>query len=452
MLSGRAVLEALEVMRVIVIGSGAGGATVARELAGRCEVTVLEAGKAFRPFAANIGTLARARSTGLFADPRLIRLLFPSMRIRRARGPKGADPMFLVNASALGGTTTISAGNAVRCDEDLKARGIDLDEEFDELAREVPITVDHHTRWRPMTKRLAEAFTALGLQPHPLPKMGDYSHCRRCGRCVLGCPTGVKWDARRFLDEAEERGARIESGFKVDRLLFGGNEAVGVQARRGFNKSSFAADVVVLAAGGLGTPAILARSGIACEPRLFVDPVLCVAAPLPGSRLDREISMPFVVQREGYIISPYMDWLSFFFNRRWRLPSGDIVSLMIKLADEERGRVDGERVEKQLSGRDRERLLDGVRLCRRILEHVGAPPETHFLGTLNAGHPGGSLPVGGGPDPLHDARLPGNVWVADASLIPASLGRPPILTIMALAKRIARLIQTGSGVASKNRP
>jgi choline dehydrogenase-like flavoprotein len=41
---------------------------------------------------------------------------------------------------------------------------------------------------------------------------------------------------------------------------------------------------------------------------------------------------------------------------------------------------------------------------------------------------------------LHHDRLPGNVYVADASLFPASLGRPPILTIMALAKKIARQI------------
>jgi choline dehydrogenase-like flavoprotein len=30
--------------------------------------------------------------------------------------------------------------------------------------------------------------------------------------------------------------------------------------------------------------------------------------------------------------------------------------------------------------------------------------------------------------------------VADGSLIPSALGRPPILTIMALAKRVATLI------------
>ena len=77
---------------------------------------------------------------------------------------------------------------------------------------------------------------------------------------------------------------------------------------------------MVLAAGGLGTPAILERSGIRCEPRLFVDPVLCVAAPWPDSRQHREIPMPFVVQRPGYIVSPYFDWLSFLFNRRLAPP------------------------------------------------------------------------------------------------------------------------------------
>jgi choline dehydrogenase-like flavoprotein len=40
---------------------------------------------------------------------------------------------------------------------------------------------------------------------------------------------------------------------------------------------------------------------------------------------------------------------------------------------------------------------------------------------------------------FHDPRLPENLFVADASLFPASLGNPPILTIMAMAKRIAKI-------------
>ncbi len=425
---------------VLVVGSGAGGATVARELAATCDVTVLEAGRAFRPFAGNLGRLARMRASGLFFDERLIRLLCPAMQVRRSRTSNRADRMALVNGVCLGGTTTISAGNALRCDEGLRAVGIDLDEEFRELSGEVPVTTGHAARWTVMTRRLFDACSALGLGPRPLPKFGDYGRCRRCGRCVLGCPSGAKWDARRFLDDAVARGAELASGWTVDALVFGDGRAAGVRAHRGLRRATFAADVVVLAAGGFGTPAILQRSGIRCEPRVFVDPVLCVAAPLPHAALDREISMPFVVERDGYIVSPYMDWLSFFFDRRWRWPAGDLVPLMIKLADEDRGRVAGGRIEKELTDRDRERLADGVALCAEILERAGLPRATHFLGMLNAGHPGGALPARPGPDPLHDPRLPANAWVADGSLIPDALGRPPILTIMALAKRVSKLI------------
>ena len=426
--------------RVLIVGSGAGGATVARELAGRHAVTVLEAGKAFQPFPGNLDRLSRARATGVFFDERLIRLLFPAMQVRKASGPRGADPVVLVNGLGLGGTTTIAAGNALRCDEGLRARGIDLDAEFEELAREVPVSADHRARWTPMTHRLFDACTALGLDPKPLPKLGDYSRCRRCGRCVLGCRAGAKWDARRLLDDAVARGARIETGWTVDALAFNGDRAAGVHARRLLHRATFEADVVVVAAGGFGTPAILERSGIRCEPRLFVDPVLCLAAPLGGAGLDREMSMPFAVERDGYFVAPYMDWLSFFFNPRWRHPPGDIVPLMVKLADEDRGRVGPRRIEKELTARDRARLDDGIALCGEILERIGAPRATHVLGTLNAGHPGGALPVASGPQPFHDGRLPENVWVADASLVPEALGHPPILTVMAMAKRVARLI------------
>ena len=39
---------------------------------------------------------------------------------------------------------------------------------------------------------------------------------------------------------------------------------------------------------------------------------------------------------------------------------------------------------------------------------------------------------------LHHDRLPANLYVADATLLPRSLGKPPILTIIALAKKVAK--------------
>ncbi len=43
-------------------------------------------------------------------------------------------------------------------------------------------------------------------------------------------------------------------------------------------------------------------------------------------------------------------------------------------------------------------------------------------------------------DTLHSPVLPDNVYVADATLLPKSMGNPPILTIMALAKKIAGVV------------
>jgi hypothetical protein len=58
------------------------------------------------------------------------------------------------------------------------------------------------------------------------------------------------------------------------------------------------------------------------------------------------------------------------------------------------------------------------------------------------GHPGGMLPLTEKEaSSFHSERLPDNLYVADASLLPRSLGNPPILTIMALAKRIGKICQ-----------
>ena len=201
------------------------------------------------------------------------------------------------------------------------------------------------------------------------------------------------------------------------------------------------ADVIVVAAGGYGTPDILRASGIECQPTLFVDPVLCVAAPMKGARQDRQLLMPFVSRREKYILSPYMDWLSFFFNKQWRKPMDGIASLMIKLADVEQGDVHAGHMTKTLTTTDHQYLKRGVEECREVLLRMGARKEDIFLGTLNAGHPGGMLPLTAAEaETLHSPLLPPNLYIADATILPQALGLPPILTIMALAMRIAKII------------
>jgi len=421
---------------VIVVGSGAGGAAAALMLQKKFNVTILEAGGGFKPFSFSLSALEKLKKTGLFFDEREIQLIFPSMRIQKTE-----DRMVMVSGIGLGGTTTLSAGNALRIDKGLKELGIDLDDEFEELYREIPISYDHQNKWRDTTKRLYEICREMGLDPHPIPKFGDYERCNNCGRCVLGCPSGVKWDSRQMLTAAQDLGAKLVTGCKVLKVVIENGSAKGVQAQKGLNSVFCPADIIILAAGGFSTPAILQNSGIECESRLSVDPVLCLAAECKGSLQNKELSMPFAVQREHYILSPYFDYLSFFFNRSWRYPAKDTLALMIKLADSSAGSVGCKEIKKTLTDIDKERLQEGVSICREIFSRYGIKKEEVFLGTINAGHPGGMLPLTEQEaETFHNPRLPENLYVADATLLPGALGNPPILTVMAMAKRVSRII------------
>jgi choline dehydrogenase-like flavoprotein len=425
----------------VVIGSGAGGAMCAKELQGKFRVTILEAGHEFRPFTANLTLFEKLRKTGLLFDAREIEWIFSAMKVRRT----GAG-MILVNGHGTGGTTTISAGNALRLDHDLRALGIDLDEEFSELADDIPVFAGHQGIWRPLTRNFFKICREMKLDPRIMPKMGAYAHCRNCGHCVLGCPYGIKWDSRQLLQQAQQKGARLLTAHRAERIIHKNGRADGVLVRHGLKKKWFPADLVILAAGGLGTPPLLQNSGIACEATLFVDPVLCVAAEIRDSFQNRELPMPFAVQKKGYIISPYFDHLSFFFNREWRREARNIYSLMIKLADDNQGSLPLGRVQKKLTAADQLRLEEAVNTCAEMFQRAGIEKSRLFFGTVNAGHPGGMLPLTAAQaQTFRDPRLPENLFVADASLFPASLGNPPILTIMAMAKRIAKICRRGNG-------
>ncbi len=418
--------------KVIIIGSGAGGAMAAHMLAGQCDVTVLEAGRSFQPLALPLDMLAALRATGLYLDERMIQLLLPSMRIDRQQ------EMVMVYGRGVGGTTTLATGNAVRADDALKRIGIHLDGEFEELERELPITTEHQRYWSTVTRQTFQVMQQMGFDPQPMPKFLRTKLCRLCGHCSIGCPTRAKWDARELLE-----GIRVLTGCRVTHVDTGDGKVRKVYASRGLRSFTFEADVVIVAAGGYGTPDILRASGIGCQPSLFVDPVLCVAAPMAGARQQHQLLMPFVSRRDKYIISPYMDWLSFFFNRAWRKPMDGMVSLMIKWADVEQGDVHHQKMNKKLTALDRQRLQQGVDDCREILLRMGANERDIFLGTLNAGHPGGMLPLTSAEaSTLHSPLLPDNLYVCDATILPASMGLPPMLTIMALAKRIAKMIAT----------
>lgn len=121
--------------------------------------------------------------------------------------------------------------------------------------------------------------------------VGNARKCIGCGHCAIGCPTGAKWDTRELLNQAVKAGAELITGCTVQKLIVENNRVTGVQTKQG---KTYHADVVIAAAGGMGTPEILENSGIPCQETFFVDPVLCVAAPLPGYHQEHQLLMPFI--------------------------------------------------------------------------------------------------------------------------------------------------------------
>lgn len=417
----------------IVVGSGAGGATAARELAQRgWQVMVLEAGRAFRPLSRPLLRSAEPlRRLGLLPSARVISRLFPHLEAIRASG--GIE---LVRGLTTGGSTTLACGNLVRAERGLREIGLDLSPEYAELEsllRPSPTPIE---RWRPVSRAMFAAAEVMGLAPQPVPKAVDLERCVACGLCEVGCAQGAKWDARRLLSDVRQLGAEVRTGVPVERVVLEGDRAVGVVV----GGEAVRADAVVLAAGAIGTAQILRRSGLPVADRLWVDLVVTLGGRLAGARQLDEPPMVWYAQGDGYILSPYIDILSCYFHRPWRgVPLADRVGLMVKLADEPTGavNVDGS-VDKVLTLEDERALGEALDQARAVLEGAGVGGPL-VSGLPNAGHLGGTVPLTAEDVPsMHPASLPEGLWVADLSLAPLSQGLPTILTAAALALRVAR--------------
>ena len=430
-----------EKMRAIVVGTGAGGATAARELAlGGFEVVVLEAGKQFKPFTRKINWAAPLRRAGMLGGERTISRLFPAMQTQRS-----SNELVLVRGIAAGGCTVLSCGNLVRSDNGLKELGLDVSDEFDELERLVGVTTVPRERWRPLSGKMFDAAEKAGLDPQPTPKAVNMDKCVSCGMCELGCATGARWDSRRFLGDLLRKGGTVRYGMPVRKVLVEKGAAKGVLAGSKGAPETFKGDVVVLAAGGIGDAQILKASGLRAEDRLWADIVLTVGGKSKGARMLEEPPMVWYASRPGYILSPYIDVLSHWFHGEWRsVPVEDRVGMMVKLADEANGAVaaDGT-VTKAVTEKDRARLDEAAALARRLMEAAGV--KGPFVeGMLNAGHLGGTVPLTKKDvATMHPAILPEGLWVADLSLAPRSEGMPTMLVAAALALRVARRIASG---------
>ena len=430
-------------MKAIVVGTGAGGAVAARELALKgFEVLILESGGEFKPFTRRLSLIEPLRKMGFTSNEKNF-----SRFITGYDSVRSSKDLILFRGIAIGGSTVLACGNMVRAEHGLKEIGLDLTTEFDEIEGLIDIKTFPKERWRPTTNLMFESADKLGLDPHPTPKSVNSLKCTSCGLCELGCSTGARWDSSRFIDDAIKYGATLRTRSPVKKVIMKNGRAKGVIVGSGSSSRHFESDVVVLAAGGIGTPQILKASGLPAEDRLWVDIVLTLGGISKGANQLKEPPMVWYTKEQDYILSPYIDILSHYLHKPWRNVSiQDRVGLMVKLADEEQGTVHADgTVKKEISNQDKTRLDVAIKQAKQVME--GAGVSSPFIeGVHNGGHLGGTVPLS--KEDVHEMKpswLPDGLWVADLSLAPRSQGLPTILLASALALRVARRIVENEG-------
>jgi choline dehydrogenase-like flavoprotein len=419
----------------IVVGSGAGGATLAKELAKKGKsVLVVERG-------------IREEKVGSVMD---------SMRYFDFRGLtkaplKSKEGTILYRTLMAGGSTVVSCGNGVRClEEELDEFGINLDREFSDLEKEMDVTPYDERRLSKGSKMILEASRELGYKMELMPKFIDPKKCRRCGNCTLGCKYGAKWTALNFLDKAIQNGADILYKALVEKVLIENGKVGGISLIGAGGRTEIMADTVILAAGGFGTPSILQKSGFEeAGSNFFMDLLINTYGIAKDLNQSDEPTMALVDlefnKSKGFIISPYINQSRMvrFYDigmKGMLMPTDGLLGLMTKTVDESVGRIypDGT-FSKPITDKDRERLNEGSSICKEILIKAGADSKSITVSKIQGSHPGGTAAIGKVVDKDLQAKAD-NLFVCDGSVLPTSPGMPPILTIAALAKRLAKTL------------
>lgn len=482
----------------VVIGSGAGGAVVAKELAeAGLSVIILEEGAYFQREDYAEGTPWER-----------VRKLYRDAGLTLAWGrPVVPIPM----GRAVGGTTVINSGTCFRTpdsvlrewERDWGIAGIDpvtMDPIFHRVEETISV---RPVPWE-VIGRNAEVFhrgvEALGYRGQPIHR--NINGCRGCGVCPFGCPSDAKQAMHlSYLPRAATHGAKIYARCRARRILVEGQRAVGVEAdildtttARVRGRLRVQAPIVALAAGAIHTPALLMANGLALESgqtgrNLRIHPSLAVSA------LFEEEMYAWRGTLQSYYVDELQESHGVLLEVTSPLPgmgaadSSEIghelketltrykhlASVGALVSDSSKGRVvrglgpnwwTSPIMLYSLNQRDADRLLRGIALAAQIFLAAGAtavftgiqgvPPITDGDGLRalekQSVRPELLAPVGFHPmgtcrmgrdrgtsvvGPFGETHAVRGLFVVDASVFPSSVGVNPQVTIMAFATRTA---------------
>lgn len=484
---------------VVVIGSGAGGAVAAYELAAAGHaVLLLEEGLFF----------GRQDFTG--STFRMQHLLYRDMG---ATTTLGNGQIFVPTGKSVGGSTTVNSGTCYRMpdrvsrmwEEQLGLAGLGpagLAPYYERVESVLGVDYGAPAVLGAAAAAVARGAEALGLRHRPLRR--NAPDCDGQGLCCFGCPTDAKRSTNvSYVPMALRAGAELVIGARAERLIIEGGRAVGVEAISAYPQRDGAAlhprfrvraKAVVLATGSLATPVFLlsdpqAKRALsrsqALGQHLTIHPAAGVFAVMP-ERINAGPSIP-----QSYSIEQFHDQGLLF---EGAATPADLTAITLTLV----GRPFVEAMEAfghlacfgfmledstcgsvtpgpfrrpllryDLSEHDVTRLKRGVDVLCRVFFSAGAkrvltpvhgfevlhhPDELHRMHQLDlrpsqfeltAYHPLGTARMGVSPatsvvsPDLQAHDLPG-LYICDGSVIPTSPAVNPQLTIMAVVSRAAQ--------------
>jgi choline dehydrogenase-like flavoprotein len=293
---------------VVVIGSGAGGGVTADALtAAGLDVVIVEEG----PLASSTDFRMREREA------------YPQLYQESSARQTADKSITILQGRCVGGGTTVNWTSSFRTPPRTLAhwkdafgwkRTAELDPWFTRMEERLSIA-----RWAlPPNENndvLRRGCAKLGLAHGVIAR--NVKGCANLGYCGMGCPTNAKQSMLvTTIPAALSRGARLLQRARVRRLVIEGDRVVACEANgvagNGAEPGAFTVRIrarhFVLAAGGIGSPAVLIRSnapdpsGLAGR-RTFLHPTIISAALLP-QRVDGHAGAPQSVYSDHFLDPP----------------------------------------------------------------------------------------------------------------------------------------------------
>lgn len=488
---------------VLVIGSGAGGGTLAARCAEQgLSVIVVERGRAVRvPSGRPAGEVEEQRVL-VQKEPYDDREILVGGRLQR-----------LYTGGTAGGGTSLYGAALVRPREADFQPGRYYGDRIPNCIHEWPLEYSELLPWlaeaerlygvadapsregadehdspaglplAAISRRLMRAAEDLGLRPWRLPLAIDAKRCLRCSHCAgFECPTGARRSSEDLLRQCELTAKPLRrlmhcEAVQIERLRGRRIDAVRLHDRQSGREFRLRARRYVLAAGALGSAALLLKSGfdhpligrnymLHCSPLVvgifagrtgadetFVKQVglddfylgtqdvpekmgLIQSLPAPG---------PAMLGKYGLRYAP--KWLLTLLRARL-LPLVGIIEDLPDAANRVLVEADGRiRLEHRYAEYDLLRARSQAAEMVRLLKHTGAAfcVRGKLASSEHAAHQCGTLRFG--KEVRHAVLDPEcrmfdcpELFVADGSFMPTSLGVGPSLTIIANALRVADIV------------